>query len=238
MLTLTIVCTPSCFLPVSSCFRPNLDGRISWRSRFYSHEYSLSRNSNSNIFSFTMSCLLALLLESCLELVWCSQSQLSVLIAPWPPCLNLQGLYWIVPVPPARGSAYDLLGLLCRCGQSPCDELLEEEAVHLICFVPPRCIPLFLQLLPLSFAHGGLSQRRYWFFPCLLVDGFMLPLPVVFVDCCLLLQQGDPFWHHHGVSNHLLPWLCKLSPVLQLFNKSGQGFYKVVGPYHIFRTFF
>ena len=52
--------------------------------------------------------------------------------------------------------------IVCRLSIASWRSFLEAEAVHHKCFVPPRCIPLFLRLLNISSDRYGLGEIKYW----------------------------------------------------------------------------
>ena len=88
-------------------------------------------------------------------------------------------------------------------------------------------------MLAMGFVKENIEVR-----PCLMVGGLKSPLYDVLVGHCRMFQEGDPFLHHHGISNRLPSLLRELSPLFQLFDKSGYWFRGVVSTHHLHGIFF
>ena len=137
-----------------------------------------------------------------------------------------------MPYLPDHSSEYLFLACWCVCHLLPHDDLLEGEAVYHICFAPPQCTPLFLQLLLLFSALNVISEKQLVVCPRLLIRGLMSPPSDIDVETPRLHQKGDLFGHHHGIRDCLPSYSRELYPPLKLLYQSGKGFYGVIGPHH------
>ena len=96
------------------------------------------------------------------------------------------------------------------------------------CVAPFYCGGDRSPLFSMNLVEEGLETWLY-----IELSGLSYPLSNLFIERGYLWKKGDPFWHHHRVSNCLPSWSCELSPLLYFLNETGWGLRGVVWTHHL-----